>query len=239
MSNSETIAAPATAVILTCKNDRMLADMLADAIARLWPGVTPLLLSDDDKAMEGDVPGDIRDAIRRVPYLHKVFDAWQMCPTEDIYILDGDCLLYKRPTDFPIGAYQATHVADDDEIGVALWRDLGVTMPRVYPRFVGGMFSARRSMWSSNLALIYEYTRECVRRGYDKAQYPGVVCEQSLHAGLWRTTYQDHPLDPLRYPINMITPDPVLWHVSSTKGTPYADLLVNAYKARFHDRQCL
>lgn len=226
----------ATAVILTCLRDEVMANMLADAIVRVWPGVAPLILWDTDKSTETDIPGDVRDVVRRVPYLRRVFDAWKLADAEDVYILDSDCLLYSEPTDFTVPAYQGVFGYSDNADGIALWGDMGVTFAKVRPCFVGGVFSARKSMWAGKEELAYEYVRECARRGWDRRHDAGVVCEQSFQAGLWRQTYPDNPLPFMRYPIHWMTPNPALWHISATKNTSYALLLIDAYRRRFCDR---
>ena len=197
----------ATAIILTCERDKRMSALLLRGLEKYWPEIQPLVVLDTDRSTEADIPGDVRDVVRRVPYLRRVFDAWQLSPTEDIYILDSDCLICGHPYDFGVPAYQGVKGHRDDESGIQIWRDLGVEFSTVIPRFVGGVFSAKRSMWADNVDLAIEYVRECVKRGHDQVKYPGVICEQSLQAGLWRKTYPDNPLDLQRYPINNITPD--------------------------------
>jgi len=229
----ESQAMTATALILTCERDHKHAERLVRGIEKYWPGLIPLVMRDSDKSTETDIPGDVRDVVRRVPYLRRVFDAWAIIPTEDVYILDSDCLIYSQPTDFGVPAYQGVVENTDDPAGVRIWKDLGVDMPIIRPRFVGGMFSARRDMWRSNLDLAIAYVRECVSRGFDRAKYPGVVCEQSLLAGLWRKTYPDCPLDPERYAINRMTANPVIFHISSGKHSKFMPDLIADYEARY------
>jgi hypothetical protein len=219
-------------VVLTCKQHKHLSDALLAGIAKYWPEVTPLVMVDTDRSTEADLPPDVRDVVRRVPYLRRVFDAPPLITTEKVYVLDADCLLYRHPTDWKVPMYQSSPCFWDDPAGVNIWRELGVEFETVAPRLVGGVFSAYRSMWTANYDLAIEYVRICAGYGLDRMRYPGVTCEQGLVAGLWRKTYADQEdaiLDPSRYPIGDPTDDMTLWHLGPHKGSPRLPKMLQDY----------
>ena len=219
-----------TAMILTCKEHRHMADLCVAGIEKYWTGVSPLVVMDTDRETESDVPDDIRDTIRRVPYLRRIFDLPFLSPTEQVYIIDSDCLVYSDPTDFGPNAYQAVNSSGDDSVGVDIWRSMGIEFNQTRPRFCGGCYSAQVSMFRDGLDLAIEYTRRCMRLQRDKTEYPGVVCEQSLAAGLWRQKYPDCQLDPLRYPLIHPTDEMVIYHVSCGKRSSAGKEMFKRYE---------
>ncbi len=223
-------------VILTCQRDRRMADLLVCGIERYWPEVKPVLMVDTDRSTEVSLPADVREVVRRVPYLRRVFDAPYLSDNGELYFLDSDCLICGHPSDFCVPAYQGVPGFQDDTKGVEIWRDLGVEFP-VRPRLVGGMLSAPTAMWHDNLDLSIAYVRECVKRGYDKLELPGVICEQTLQAGLWKKTYPDNHLDYNRYPINHMTSEQVIVHLCSAKACNthggVLDVILDKYEASF------
>lgn len=220
-----------TALILTCERDRPLAELCSAGITKYWTGVSPLVVMDTDRSTETDLPDDVRDMVRRVPYMRRTFDLPYLSPTEQIYILDSDNLVYGDPVDFGPAAYQASMRASDDSIGLDIWKELGITFPTTSPRFCGGMFSCEASMFKDGRDLAIAYARICMRRGVDETKWPGVICEQSLQAGLWRSKYPDCPLDPGRYPLINPTDEMVIYHISCAKDRPLGQEVIRKYEA--------
>ncbi len=220
----------ATAIILTCRNDRHIADLLVRGIEKHWPEVTPKILFDTDRSTETPLPEDVRDIVRKVPYLRKVFDVTALSDTDDIYVFDGDMLIYGYPEEFVVPRYMVSLSAPDDPIGVLLWRQLGVEYSPVSPRFCAGTYSAHKSMLDDNRELAIEYVRLCVKWHLHEVRYPGVICEQSLAAGLWRKTYPDAPLPADRYPVNMPVDGMVMFHIGALKDEPSLERVLADYR---------
>jgi len=219
----------ATAIIVTCERDRCLADLCVAGVEKFWPGVKPMILLDTDDTTEAPLPDDIRALVRRMPVLKRVFDVPFVSPTERIYSLDSDCLIYSEPTDFSVPAYQGTPGWDAPN-GIKVWHELGVEMPKIAPRFCGGMYSYRRVDFLDAKDAAIAYLRKCVEMGLHETAYPGVVCEQSLVAGMWRMAYPDNCLPFERYPINEPTKEQVIFHISDRKGELWVGTLIDEYK---------
>ena len=86
-------------------------------------------------------------------------------------------------------------------------------------------------MFKNGRDLAIAYARICLRRGLDAARWPGVICEQSLQAGLWRNRYPDCPLDHMRYPYIIPTDEMVIYHISCAKDVPVGQELIRQYEA--------
>ena len=218
-------------IILTCDRDKRLAELCLAGVEKFWPSVRPIVLHDTDTSTEVSVPDDIRDMARRIPYLRKVFDAPHIAQSEYVYYLDSDCLLFSEPTDFGTTAYQGVPGHVDAPDGLLVWRALGVEFDTIAPCFCAGMHSYRRTDFIKAAPLAIAYLRKCAEWGFDKVLYPGVVCEQSLVAGIWRKFYADNPLDPQRYPIHQPTPEQVIFHIASSKTARATPDYLAAYEA--------
>jgi len=217
----------AESLILTCNAHLRYADALSIGLDKHWHEMPYRIIRDTDRSVESSLPDDVRDVVRRVPYLIKIFDFPTISDADTLYVFDSDILIFKHPEDFGERSYQCVPDYYDDEWALKIWKELGHTFERTSPRFVGGMFSCSPKMFLDNRELAIEYIRLCVRYGRDKVQYPGVTMEQGCIAGLWRMTYPDNPLDPIRYPINEPKGGMVMWHISSHKKSPLAKRLVN------------
>jgi len=218
----------ATAIIVTCERDRAFTEACVAGIRKYWSGVEPMVILDTDRETEAPLPPDIREMVRRMPVLRRVFDVPYVSPTENIYSLDSDCLVFSDPTDFPVPAYQG--VAGHDPVeGLEVWASLGKAFPIAHPKLCGGMYSYRKSDFLGLKDLAIEYLRRCRLRGLDRGQWPGVVCEQSLVAGMWRLLYNDHPLPADRYPLNRPTESQVIFHISDSKWGGRFDEYVRQY----------
>jgi len=222
----------ATAIILTCERDKWLSDICAWGVTNLWPGVEPLVLMDTDRTTEAPLPPDIREMVRKMPVLRRVFDVPFISPTEDVYSLDSDCLIYSHPDDFAVPAYQGV-AGRDPEMGLRVWKALGYGFPITKPRFCGGMYSYKKSDFLGMKDLAIEYLRRCRLMEVDGGRWPGVVCEQSLIAGMWHLLYRDNPLEYVRYPINVQTGAQVIFHISDGKWTEKCGGYVAAYKKAY------
>ena len=220
----------ATAMILTCERDKALAEMCAEGVRRFWPSVTPLIVLDTNTSTEVSLPADIREMARRIPYIRRIFDFPHISPTEDIYQVDSDCFVYSEPTDFGIGMYQG--VRGHDTIGgLHVWQRIGYKFPIYRPRFCSGMISFRKSDFLGMRDLAIEYLRAARLMGCDVAGvFSGVLCEQSLTAGIHRMLYKDAPLPYERYPINAPTDEQVIFHVSDAKWKDTLDGHVEDYR---------
>ena len=219
----------ATAIIVTCERDRMFTDACVAGIREYWPAVKPLVLLDTDRESEAPLPPDIRQMVREMPVLRRVFDVPYISPTEDVYSLDSDCLVFSEPTDFTVPAYQGVAGSDPVE-GLAVWKVLGYEFPITQPRFCGGMYSYHKTDFLLLKGLAIEYLRRCRLMGFDKGDWPGVVCEQSLLAGMWHLCYEDNPLPQSRYPLNRPTEDQVIFHISDSKWGGRFDEYIRQYR---------
>lgn len=220
----------ATAMILTCERDMALAEMCAEGVRRFWPGVTPMLVVDTDRSTETPLPVDIREMARRIPYIRRIFDFPAISPTEDIYQIDSDCFIYSEPTDFGIGMYQG--VPGHDTIGgLKTWQRIGYEFPIYRPRFCSGIISYRKSDFLRMRDLAIKYLRAARLMRCDVAgDFAGVLCEQSLAAGMHRMLYKNAPLPYERYPINIPTDEQVIFHVSDAKWGDALDGHVADYR---------
>ena len=218
-----------TAIIVTCERDKWLSDICVEGIKKHWPGVDPLVMMDTDRSTEAPLPPDIREMVRRMPVLRRVFDVPFISPTEEVYSLDSDCLIYSEPTDFTVPAYQGVAGCDPRE-GLLVWKAIGYGFPIIQPRFCGGMYSYRKSDFLGMKDLAIEYLRRCRLMELDGGKWPGVVCEQSLVAGMWHLLYKDNPLPKTRYPINNPTMEQVIFHISDGKWTEKCNEYVAAYR---------
>ena len=221
-------------MILSCARDAEITNLLVRGIHRFWPEVRPRVVMDTDRATETELPDDIRTVIReRLPYLRKFFDLPLLAESETVYILDADCLLYRHPRDFGPRAFQGTYGGPDLPAGLDLWREMGVEIDSRNMRFCSGVFSAGKEMWTEGREAGIEWVRRCIAKGYDKVKYPGVVCEQSLVAGLWRQRYPNNPLPPGKYPYQRYVNGCTLWHISSGDYQELRETqaMISAYKA--------
>lgn len=221
------------ALILTCEKHKKYADALVAGIKRYWPEMPYRVFWDTDRSTETSLPDDVRDAIRRVPYLRKPFDLPYLTDVDTMYLLDSDILLYGHPHDFGPRMYQAALGATDDPAGLMVWEELGYKFDIIRPRFCAGMYSCSPSMFRDNRNLMIDYVRLCIKHGHDRTKYPGIACEQSLVAGLWRMTYPDNMLDPTRYPANRACEGMVMWHMCGSKISP----VFNTYMKEMNDWQ--
>lgn len=227
---SDSTPAKSEILILTCERDRPWMEAATLGLDRFWPELPYQVVLDTDRETESQLPDDVRDLVRRVPYMRRIFDFPLLTDAETIYILDSDILIFDRPHDFGPAAYQGVPGNHDDLGATLVWRELGFEMPRIGPRFCCGMFSAPRAMWLDNRDLAIDYARFCIRYGYDRKKYGGVTCEQGFLAGLWRITNEDNPLPFDRYPIEHFTPSPAIVHVGSLKNSRRTEKWPKRYK---------
>lgn len=185
---------------------------------RFWPGLPYQVILDTDRETESPLPDNVREMVRRIPYMQRIFDFPLLTDADTLYILDSDILIFDHPVDFGRATYQGVPGAYDDVGACLIWRELGIDLPRIEPRMCCGMFSAPRTMWLDNRDLAIEYAQFCLRFGYDKKKYAGVTCEQGCIAGLWRITNPDNPLPFERYPIERFTSHPAMVHVGGLKN---------------------
>jgi len=225
---------PFDVIILTCKRDERLARLASAGLRKFWPNANPRVFMDTDRSTESDLPDDVRDVVRRVPYLRRVFDFPLLANTETICIMDSDCLTYSEPAEFTERAFQGNPGGNDRMEGLALWREMGVKFDCHNVRFVGGMFTAGREMWIEGRDTAIEWVRRCVAKGHDRVRYPGVTCEQSLVSGLWRQRYPHNPLPPERYPYGRFIDGCAIWHTSSFLE-PWALERIDQYEAMARD----
>lgn len=220
-----------TVVILTCERDRYLVDLCQLGIKKFWPGVNLAVLWDHDRTTETDIPADVREVVRRLPYLRKVFDMPYIAPTDQLYCIDSDCLLFAEPSDWGPSMHLGMDGVSDHELGVSVWAELGYTFTRNSPRFCGGCWSAKRSeMFEPHKDLAIRYVRKCVEIGYDRRADAPVVCEQCLLAGLWRMTYKESLLSNERYPLYLPNPDMVVYHLSDMRNAEPGHYLLEEYR---------
>lgn len=219
-------------LILTCARDLELATLLVRGLARFWPEVTPRLVLDTDTSTETDLPDDVREVARRVPYLRRVFDFPHIAETEQYVCLDSDCLIYRHPDEFGGLAFQGNPGGPDHADGVALWKELGYDLDSKNVRFCSGMYSAERALFLDNRDLAIEWVRRCRAKGHDRSSHRGVICSQSLVSGLWRQRYPHNPLPAEQYPYGRFRPRCAIWHMSSeAPSTGSGQAMIGAYGA--------
>lgn len=225
-------------LIQTCKRDWRLANIASAGLRKFWPGCNPRLFLDTDTATEdASVPSDIRDMIRKIPYLRRIFDFPRLVSTERFAVLDSDCLCYRDPFELESLAFQGNPGGGDRLGGLKVWERLGYTIPHQEVRFVAGLFTATMEMYEKR-DLAYEYLRICKDEGYDcDCAYPAVVCEQGLVSGLWRLTYPHNPLPPKRYPFEKYYDGCAIWHTSSFRKS-WADAKIEEYALMIGESQC-
>ena len=215
-------------LMLTCERDKELAKVSAEGLKKFWPGCRPMLFMDTDTATEAKLPDDIREMVRRMPYLRRYFDLPRFASTEPFAILDSDCLCYQNPAELNGLAFQGNPGGGDRINGLRVWKELGFEIPNQDVRFCCGMFTATMEMFEQR-DLAFEYLRLCRKYGFDRdCAYPAVVCEQGMISGMWRLKYPHNPLPPHRYPWETYVPGCAIWHTSSVR-TPEADALVEEY----------
>ena len=233
----------ATAVILTCNRDCEIVSLCQQGIRLFWPGMNIAVLHDTEAGIS-DLPDDVWAIRDKIPYLRKVFDLPWVAPTDQIYCIDSDCFLVAEPTDWAPAAHLAVGPGSAGQEwldqGAEVWKAvLGYSPIATDHIFCGGCWSAdRRKMFGEptpdhpKRKLAIEYVRECVRRGYDKAQYPGPVMEQCLLNGLWHLAYGecDCHLVSDRYPLYAPNPRMVLYHLSNTARSTAAPKILDAYR---------
>lgn len=219
-------------LILTCRRDRHLAELLKRGLERFWPEVRPVLVEDIDGSTETELPDDVRAVARAVPYLRRVFDFPHIATTEQYVVLDSDCLIYRPPVEFEGLKFQGNPNGSDRGEGLRLWREFGHPIDCKQVRFCSGMYSVERSLFLDNRDLAIDWVRRCVAKGYDRCAHRGVICCQSLTSGLWRMKYPHAPLPPEAYPYGTFVPGCAIWHMSSTvAGNPYGQSMLSAYEA--------
>jgi len=226
----------ASVVILTCERDREMVELARRGIELFWPGANVCLLWDTDTATETELPGDVRDVVREVPYLRKVFDLPYIAPTDQLYCLDSDCFTCAEPVDWAPAAHNAVGPGSMGKVWLQqaseVWQSLGrPALPQDH-LFCGGCWSASREemFGGDRRELAIEYVRECVRRGYHKTQYPGPVCEQGLLNGLWHTRYVDTHLIYERYPLYVPKPNMTIYHLSDTARSERGPEMLARYR---------
>ncbi|MBE3038748.1 MAG: hypothetical protein IMZ62_08045 [Chloroflexi bacterium] len=185
---------------------------------------------DDDRSTESDLPADVRDVVRRVPYLRKVFDIPLLVDAEQAFYIDSDCLLLRQPTEWEGQLrYQATP-ANERESVVGFWREMG-WQHRDVPRFCAGIFSFEPSLFIENRHTAIEWVRMMIRLGRDRMLHPGVECEQGLVSGLWLSHYPDNPLPMDAYPYwKAPTATTAIWHAGEAKHEQAGQDFLAAYE---------
>lgn len=229
----------ATVVILTCKRDEELVQLCRAGIRRFWGNINVAVMLDTDRATETAIPDDVREVVRRLPYLRKVFDLPYIAPTDQLYCIDSDCLLYAEPTDWGPAMHLGLRGYCDLELGTRVWREIGYLFTRDTPRFCGGCWSAKRSeMFEPNRDLAIRYVRQCMKRGFDKHESAPIICEQCLLAGLWRMTYDEKLLDENKYPLWIPKPGMVLYHLSDARNVNQGREMMSAYRELVREELC-
>jgi len=228
-------------IVPTCDRDAWFSDLAVEGIRKYIPNIPVLEFRDTDKATETDVPDDIRQLCRDVPYLRKQVDApFIVGGVDDVYILDADCFVFQRPDEF-LGAYSyqghTLHGHPDYPWGLNVWGKLGHHFPNVKPLFCAGMFKAPRKMWTLNRSLMHDYLRQCMKLGYHRPgwEYSNVTMDQSLAAGLWRKTCPDNPLPALEYPLGIPTTCMKIFHACYYKRRPEFKAFLEDYRRRLDD----
>lgn len=218
-------------LILTCIRDLKLATLLMRGCNRFWPEVRPVLVLDVDTRTETPLSADVREVVRRVPYLRRVFDFPYITRTDRYVVLDSDCLIYRKPMEFAGMRFQGNPGGGDRDEGLQLWKEMGVTIDSQNVRFCSGMYSTDKSLFIKNRDLAIDWVRRCVAKGYDKCRHRGVICCQSLTSGLWRQAYAHSPLPPADYPYGTFVPGCAIWHLSSdVVARPYGRAMIAAYE---------
>jgi len=212
-------------------------DLCRQGIELFWPGIRLTVLHDKDYSKDTDLPEDVREVVRRVPYLRKVFDLPYIAPTDQLYCIDSDCMLFDEPHDWPDVAHLSVLPGRDGRVwleqGSAIWESLGQPPLDLEYIFCGGCWSGKRSeMFEPYRELAIAYVRECVKRGHDDANVVGhaVVCEQCLLNGLWHLAYQDVFLSNYRYPLYRPNPGMALFHLSDVGRTRKGQRMMAAYR---------
>ena len=228
-----------TVIVPTCERDAWFSDLAVAGIRKYWPEATVLEFRDTDTSTETKVPDDIRALCRESPYLRKQVDAPFLCEgVDDLYILDADCFMFQRPTEFISRPYSyqghTLHGHSDYPWGITVWGKLGHHFPVTSPLFCAGMFSAPMKMWAYNRELMFDYLRQCRMMGYHRTswEYSNVTLDQSLAAGLWRKTCQDNPLPALAYPLGIPTVSMKIFHACYYKRRPEFKQFLADYKRR-------
>ena len=216
--------------ILTSEEHKPLAELCARGIRRFWPEVAPRIYLDTDHTTETPLPPDLRELVRRVPYLRRPLDLPWRGDSETIYVLDADCFVFRPPTDFSLAAFQGVPNYMDDLAGIGIWKSLGLGPRPATPLFCGGMYSCPRRLFLDNREMMIAYLRKCIEAGYDRDEHPGVICEQGLVAGIWRANLPDNPLDPMRYPIHRMTGQQIIFHAGAGKHAPNFGKFLEQYE---------
>jgi len=225
----------ATVIILTCDRDKQLVELAERGVRAFWPGINVSILHDRDKSAETELPDDVRDVTRRVPFLRKIFDLPYLAPTDQLYCIDSDCFLVEEPTDWAPAAHLAVPPGSMGSVwlkqGNELLLQLGESAIDESLIFCGGCWSASRAeMFDPNRELAIEYVRAAVKKGYDKTKYPGPVMEQCLLNALWHKTYADCHLSNERYPLYRPNPNMALYHLSEIARSPAGISAIKAYR---------
>lgn len=222
-------------LVPTCERDKWFSDLAVEGIRKFWPDMLVVELYDTDTSTETTVPDDIRTLCRAVPYLRKQIDGPYIVGTDDLWILDSDCFMFKRPGVFDRDySYQGRTLYGNNDYpwGLRVWKELGHSFPVTSPLFCAGMFSAPITMWTDNRELSFDYLRHCVKRGYHRRdwQYSCVTMDQSLAAGLWRKTCPDNPLPALEYPLGIPTTVQEIFHACYFKRAAAFKPFIERYK---------
>lgn len=212
-------------IVPTCERDKWFSDLAVEGIRTFWPEVMVMELLDTDKSTETDVPDDIRDIVRKVPYLRKQIDAPFIVDCDRIVLLDADCFMFAKPDELVNQYAYMGHTLygnHDYQWGTKVWASLGHFFPKTEPLFCAGCFSAPRTMWTYNRELMFDYLRQCMKLGYGKWDWDfhPVTFDQNLNAGLWRKTCRDNPLPALEYPLGIPTMDMKIFHACYFRRRP-------------------
>ncbi len=223
-----------TVVVLTCDRDAELMDLCRRGIARFWPGVNVAVVHDKSECYADDVPDDLWELSKTIPYLRKVLDMPFASATDQIYCIDSDCMTVDEPWDWPEAAYLAVPPGCLGEMwlhwGSEIWESLGCPPIDTTRIFCGGCWSAKRSlMFEPYRELTFAYLRECFKR-HGAHEFPGPVFEQCLLNGLWHMAYRDRRLPLSRYPLYHPTEGMAILHLSEVRNMPGGAAMVEKYK---------
>ena len=207
-------------------------------MSRDWPDST--VVHDKSEPFIDDIPEDLWELSKEIPYLRKVLDMSWASKTDQIFCIDSDCMIVDEPWDWPAAAYLAVGTGCLGEMwlrwGTEIWQSLGCAPIDTTRIFCGGCWSARRSeMFEPYRELTFAFLRECVKRGHHKHKFPGPVMEQCLLNGLWHMAYKDRRLPEWRYPLYKPTPGMAILHLSEVRNMPQGDKLVAKYREMLGD----
>ena len=225
-----------TVVVLTCDRDAELMDLCRAGVKKFWPGIRIAEVHDKNTpCLAPDVPGDLWELSKTIPYLRKVLDMPWASETDQIYCIDSDCLIVDEPWDWPAAAYLSVAPGCLGSMwlrwGSAIWESLGCPPIDTTRIFCGGCWSARRSeMFEPYRDLTFAYIRECHKRHKDH-KFPGPVYEQCLLNGLWHMAYKDRRLPEWRYPLYHARGSMAILHLSEMRNTPGGEAMIEKYKA--------